>query len=136
MKILLADDDTNIHLVITMWLNRNGHEVASVYNGEDALEALTREKFDVLITDINMPLLKGYDLVHQVLDRPECPRLIVVLTSRCDVADLRRRLDNPRVHFLNKPFSPAGLAALIDEWDEPSPEGHEQIQERHFYPAS
>jgi len=114
MKILLADDDPHIHLIVTLWLNRNGHEVISARNGSEALKKLKSEIFDGLITDVNMPLMKGVDLVKEVLSGPCSLRMIVVLTSRCDTTQLRQELEHPRVYVFNKPFSPARLTELID----------------------
>lgn len=115
MKILLADDDRKIHLVVRLWLNRIGHEVISAYNGEEALEMLNDGSFEGLITDVNMPLLKGTELVKATLALPEPPELIVVLTSRCDITELKDQIDAKEVRLFNKPFSPAELSELIEE---------------------
>lgn len=115
MKILVADDDHRIHLIIRMWLGRNGHDITSAANGKEALALLRQEHFDGLITDMNMPFLKGKDVLHQILNTPSQPDLIVVLTSRCDLAQLAAEINCPDVHFINKPFSPAVLAARIEE---------------------
>ncbi|MBN1765013.1 MAG: response regulator [Sedimentisphaerales bacterium] len=115
MKILLADDDRRLHLVVKMWLERNGHEVTSVFNGSEALEKLEAEPFDGLITDVNMPLMKGMDLVKEVLQLPEKPELIIVLTSRCDMKEIEQDINSDLVHHFNKPFSPSALAELIEQ---------------------
>ena len=131
MKILLADDDSNIHLIVRMWLSRNGHEVVSVYNGEEALAKIQEEDFQGLITDVNMPLMKGIDLVKKVLQHSRRPGLIVVLTSRCDTGHLRKELDSGSVHLFNKPFSPAKLAELIEKLDK-----EKNIQHEHARPVA
>lgn len=118
MNILLADDDCNIHVVITLWLERNGHQITSVYNGENALEHLKTGSYDALITDVNMPLLKGYDLIRETMRLEQRPPLIIMLTSRCDVGELKNDFDHPEVQVLSKPFSPAGLANLVNQWDQ------------------
>ncbi|MBN1844375.1 MAG: response regulator [Sedimentisphaerales bacterium] len=114
MRILLADDDSKIQLIIQLWLKEKGHQVETVRNGRDALDRLQQQPYDVLITDVNMPLLNGIELVRRTLDRPDGPSVIIVLTSRCDKESLRQQLDSPRVHLFNKPFSPAALIHLID----------------------
>lgn len=117
MKILLVDDDSRIHVIVQMWLKRNGHEVENAYNGQEALEKLKKEKFDGLITDVNMPLIKGIDLVKLVLQLLDPPNLIVVLTSRCDISQLKQEINSSRVHLFNKPFNPAALVELIEKLD-------------------
>ncbi len=130
MKILLADDDPFIHHIVTLWLNRNGHEVSNAHNGLEALAKLKESSFDVLITDVNMPLMKGIDLVKEVLQLPKRPDLIVVLTSRCDTGQLKKELNNPQVHLFNKPFSPAVLAELIERLHKENQHPHEQEQRK------
>lgn len=120
MRILLADDDTKIHVVLKMWLEKKGHYVDSVHNGKDALATLKHIPFDILITDVNMPLLNGVDLVKETLPLEPGPKLIIMLTSRCDNEQLQNHFECPRVHIYNKPFSPAALTELIETWSEPS----------------
>ena len=115
MKILLADDDSKIHMILRMWLTRDGHDLDHASNGCEAIERLDQGSFDVLISDVNMPLMTGVDLAKAALDRPDCPELIVLLTSRCDTHELAKEIGSPRVHLMNKPFSPAELAKLINE---------------------
>jgi len=116
MNILLADDDSKIHLIVTMWLQKNDHWVEIAPNGQKALEMLKQGGFDCLITDINMPLMNGIELVRETLKLPRPPDLILILTSRCDIQQLRRHFNDPKVHLLNKPFSPATLADLIQKF--------------------
>jgi DNA-binding response OmpR family regulator len=114
MKILLADDDSKIHVIIRMWLEKKGHRIDSVQNGKDALTALKNSEFDILITDVNMPLLNGVDLVKETLLLEVGPKLIILLTSRCDNEQLKNHFASPKVHLHNKPFSPAALTKLIE----------------------
>ena len=114
MRILLADDDTKIHVIVRMWLEKKGHRIDSVNKGKDALTSLKNTAFDILITDINMPLLNGVDLVKETLHLETSPKLIILLTSRCDNEQLKNHFASPKVHLHNKPFSPAALTELIE----------------------
>ncbi len=118
MRILLADDDTKIHVIVRMWLEKKGHRIDSVNNGKDALTALKNTDFDILITDVNMPLLNGVDLVKETLYLESSPKLIILLTSRCDNEQLKNHFASPKVHLHNKPFSPAALTELIETLSE------------------
>ena len=115
MKILLADDDIKIHTVVRLWLGNHGHEVHSAYNGAQALQMISQEHFDGLISDVNMPIMRGNDLVGKVLELPDAPELIVVLTSRCDMDQLAEQFGSGKVHLFNKPFSPSALVKLINQ---------------------
>jgi CheY-like chemotaxis protein len=117
MKILLADDAQTVHRVVNLWLLQNGYQVTNVDNGKKALEKLETETFDALITDVNMPLVNGVELVRKALTLPEPPGLIIVLTSRCDLHELKGDLNSPRVHLFPKPFRPIELAEMIETYE-------------------
>ncbi len=114
MKILLADDDTRVLTIIKLWLERYNYSVTTVSNGKLALEHLNENEYDILISDVNMPLMKGYDLVKNALELPSPPALIVLLTSRCDTKELAEQINSDRVRIFNKPFSPVKLTELIN----------------------
>lgn len=116
MNILLADDDPKIHRIVQLWLCRNGHDVDNVGNGREALAKFDERGYDVLISDINMPLLNGIDLIKEVLNRDDAPGLIVVMTSRCDISALTEAMGSKRVSILNKPFSPKELSGIIEDF--------------------
>jgi len=121
---------------VQLWLRRNGHDVVSVYNGRDALAKLREGYFDGLITDVNMPLLKGVDLVKKTLLLPFVPKMIVILTSRCDLTQLKQDLDDPRVHIFSKPFSPSALMELIESLSRKARTDNECDKEKSFtHPA-
>ncbi len=115
MKIMLADDDPKLHTIIKLWLTRNGHEMTAAANGKDALEILKNYQFDVLISDVNMPLMNGIELVKETLKLDNHPPTIIMLTSRCDLTELKNAVDSGHVTLFNKPFSPAKLIELIDK---------------------
>ena len=115
MKILLADDDSKIHLIMRVWLGKNAHEVTTVTNGREALALLQAGRFDGLIADVNMPLLNGKELMRQVLTLADPPGMIILLTSRCDTDRIRAEIASDRVHIYNKPFSPRALSELIEK---------------------
>ena len=113
MKLLFADDDSKLHIVVKLWLDKNGIDMDSAFNGQDALSQLQAGAYDGLITDVNMPLVNGIELIQAALRLPNCPALIIMLTSRCDLEQLKEEVDFSRVHIFNKPFSPAKLLELI-----------------------
>ena len=113
MKILFADDDSKLHLIVRLWLEKSGLEMDSAFNGQDALRQLQDKDYDGLITDVNMPLINGIELIQKAVELPNCPELIILLTSRCDLGQLKEQIDVSRVQIFNKPFSPAKLLELI-----------------------
>ena len=71
IKILLVEDDKDLNLVTTSYLKTSGFDVASVYNGLDALNKLEEEKYDLILSDIMMPLCDGFELARQVREKDE-----------------------------------------------------------------
>ena len=115
MNVLFADDDSKMHLILTLWLKKHGHEVDCVSDGQKALQFLNKNTYDILITDVNMPLVNGVEVVHHAMKLLSLPPLIIVLTSRCDIPELRKEIADATVNLFNKPFSPSALMELIDE---------------------
>ena len=71
IKILLVEDDKDLNLVTTSYLKTSGFDVTSVYNGLDALNKLEEEKYDLILSDIMMPLCDGFELARQVREKDE-----------------------------------------------------------------
>ena len=113
-RILIAEDDPHIMRLISLWLSRQGYEVLEARNGLSALELYESTHPDALVVDVNMPKMSGLELIERVLQGGQCPSGIVVLTSRCDHAEIRERLEHLGVHLMPKPFSPMKLARLIE----------------------
>ena len=61
LNILLVEDDKDLNMVTTSYLKEAGYQVKSVYNGLDALKVFEEEKFDLILSDIMMPLCDGYE---------------------------------------------------------------------------
>jgi signal transduction histidine kinase len=113
-RVLVVEDDPHILRLISMWLERQGHDVREARNGLAARELLRAEPTDVLVTDVNMPGLDGLALIEAALAMGHVRRGIVVLTNRWDHGEIRDRLAQWHVHVLPKPFSPARLSELVD----------------------
>ena len=105
-RILLADDQPHILRVIRLALSREGHTVEAVGNGQQALERLRSADFDILITDVQMPLMDGIELCEALhRERPDAVGLTLVITAQAD-RDLARQVEHlPNTEFLEKPVS-------------------------------
>lgn len=103
-KILLAEDDAALnHLVYTL-LEGAGHEVVACKDGGAALEEFHRQRFDLLITDIMMPVLDGYQLAAEV--RREGATPILFLTALDAASDQKRGFATGADDYVVKPFDP------------------------------
>ena len=114
-RILIADDDAHIVHVLSMWLGRHGHEVVTARNGEAAMETLDGTSVDLIISDMNMPLLDGVGLAKAVRAKVGAAIPIIVLTARCDQERLNEQLAVYGVRVYPKPFLPSQLVLEINQ---------------------
>jgi DNA-binding response OmpR family regulator len=119
--ILVADDDEDILLLVTTRLRRDGFEVVSASNGDQAL-ALAREHKPVLaVLDIGMPGLDGLEVLAAIrADEALRGMLVLLLTAKAQESDVRRGYDSGADAYVKKPFSPADLSARVRGLLEPA----------------
>ena len=91
--IVVAEDDVHITRVVSMWLKRNRHVVLEAINGRDALHLVRTHRPDLLLTDVNMPVMDGIELVSVCAEEGLLKAGVLVLTSRCDQAEIQDRLE-------------------------------------------
>ncbi len=113
-KILMVEDEVHITRLLSLWLGRHGHQVLEAANGVVALSLLDRERVDLIICDMNMPMLDGAGLVRVVRDERGLNIPIMMVTARCDHAKLIKEMKPYNVTFHPKPFVPSRLVADID----------------------
>ena len=113
-KVLIVDDEvTNVALMSRM-MGGLGYTTATAADGHAALEAVVREKPDVVLLDVNMPLLDGFEVCRRLKGNP-ATRLIpvVLITGLAAVEDRVRGIDAGCDDFLSKPFAAAELQARV-----------------------
>lgn len=111
MKILLVDDDPDLVAVTAFALQQAGYLVVKAADGTQALKVFEHEDPDLVVLDINMPRMNGFELVRKLRERTEVP--VLVLTVRDEEEDVVRMLSLGADDYLTKPFSPRVLVARI-----------------------
>ncbi len=109
-KLLIVDDEPHVLRIMKLALERDGYLVETCSNGSDALDWLSRQTPDALITDIQMPRMSGEELCRRIeQDHPQRRFPIFVITSRTEVEHRQwsARIDN--LHFIEKPVSMRNL---------------------------
>jgi DNA-binding response OmpR family regulator len=113
-KILVADDDLLYRTLFSTSLDEFGFEVRCVNNGAEALEALTKEPFDLLLLDLIMPVLDGFGTLSQLQTKKLMKRPPVIIISATDESDaLTRCFAAGAIDMLPKPFEPAMLQVRV-----------------------
>ena len=113
-RVLIVDDDAANLALISRMMRRLGYTTATAADGEAALAAVVRELPDIVLLDVNMPRLDGFEVCHR-LKSVQATRLIpvVLLTSLAAVEDRVRGLEVGADDFLSKPFVAAELEARV-----------------------
>jgi CheY-like chemotaxis protein len=113
-RIVIADDEPHVLRVLKMSLEKEGYTVEVFANGRDAFELIQRAPPDVLITDIQMPLMDGEELCRNIQQSmPERKFLIFVLTSRTEIEHRQWSREISNLQFLEKPVSIRELAEKL-----------------------
>ena len=116
-RILLVEDNVALSGVICFNLTRAGYQVTPVGNGREAITALERNRYDLVLSDQQMPKMTGIQLCEHIRELPDHAQTpFILLTAKCmeiDVAKLRNRLNLSAA--LPKPFSPSELLTCIEE---------------------
>ena len=104
IKILLAEDDKNLGMILKAYLDSKGHRATLCSNGEEALRAFNSDNFDLLLTDVMMPVMDGFDLVRQVkAQQPFMP--VIFLSARNEQDDILEGFRLGADDYVTKPFS-------------------------------
>lgn len=116
-KILVVDDEQNIRLLLRTILELEGFDVVLASNGKDAVDVLKKEKPALMITDIMMPEMDGWELMKKVRDDLKSDIPIIALTVRSD--PLSEKLSKQKYGvkaYLTKPFDKKQLVAEVKKY--------------------
>lgn len=112
MKILVVEDEKDLNSVISRHLKKNNFSVDSVFNGKDALDYLSYENYDLVILDIMMPKISGYQVIKELRTKKnDTP--VLMLTAKDSIDDKVKGLDSGADDYLVKPFDFNELLARI-----------------------
>ena len=113
-QILVVDDSTTMRQMVAFTLTSAGHEVVEAPDGNQALATAKTKKFDLVITDVNMPGMNGIDLVQSLRALPDCKFIpILVLTTEAG-ADLKQEGKSAgATGWIVKPFNPEVLLETL-----------------------
>lgn len=112
LELILADDDAELRSDMAIYLSRQGHSVEQCSNGEQALELLERRSFDVMVLDLMMPGMTGFDVLKELQTKSsECE--VVVLTGEATIETAVEAMKLGAREFLTKPISLKELDRLV-----------------------
>ena len=113
-RILVVDDEPDITALVAYHLAKAGYRVSTAANGPDAIRAAREERPDVVILDIMLPSVSGYDVLKEMRKREETREVgVILLTARREEADRIKGLSLGADDYLTKPFSPQELTLRV-----------------------
>ena len=113
-KILIAEDEPDIRELVTFMLKFAGYEVVAASNGEDAVRTASREHPDLVLMDVRMPRMTGYDACRMMKANPDLRDVpVVFLSAKGQESEIQSGLEAGAEAYLLKPFSPAELTNRV-----------------------
>jgi DNA-binding response OmpR family regulator len=114
-KIFHVDDEAEMHLLVKLILGKHGYELDSAFDGQEALEKLSQFRPDLILLDIAMPILDGWDLRKKLMDYDHLKDVPVVLvTAKYGSGDALQGLHDMEADgYLTKPFNPSELLNTV-----------------------
>ncbi len=115
-KVLVVDDEIHIVHVVAIKLRNNNYEVLTAENGSEAFELACREKPDIIVTDCQMPVMTGLELVARLRANEATKNTpVVLLTARSFSIEEEQKRNLDISECLSKPFSPKELLKIIED---------------------
>lgn len=115
-KIVIAEDERDIRDLIAFTLRFAGYEIAAAANGEEAVELAEKENPDLILLDVRMPRMTGYDACRAIKSNPalvDTP--VVFLSAKGQESEIETGMEVGAEEYLLKPFAPDELTARVRE---------------------
>lgn len=113
MRVLIVEDEQNISLIISRGLKANGMETEWAFDGETALAIIQEQDFDVIVLDVILPKINGWELCRRLREDLQCHTPILMLSALGTTQHVVKGLDAGADDYLSKPFKVDELAARI-----------------------
>jgi DNA-binding response OmpR family regulator len=114
-KVLVVDDEAPIRLLCRVNLEAEGMEVLEAADGEAGLALARSEAPDLVLLDVMMPTMDGWQVAEQLLEDDVTSQIpLVFLTARAELRDRARGLELGGVDYITKPFNPTELASVVE----------------------
>ncbi len=114
-RILVAEDEPYILKALDFRLKNLGHEIIAAVDGGEALEIATKEKPDLVLLDIMMPVMDGFQVLRKLKSQEKTKNIpVIMLTAKSQEKDIVTGLEDGAADYITKPFSFAELIARVN----------------------
>ncbi len=115
-KILIVDDEPSIIVPLQFLMEQNGHDVMVAFSGEEAMEIITEKKVDLILLDIMLPVIDGFEVCQRVRENPQWNKIkIILLTALGSDANVEKGLALGADAYITKPFSNIEVVDKVKE---------------------
>src|SRR5690348_17222771 len=113
-KILAVDDERHIVRLVQVNLERQGYDVVTAFDGKEALEKVESESPDLIVLDVMMPYMDGFEVLQNLKKNPNTRDIpVIMLTAKAQDADVFRGWQSGVDCYLTKPFNPMELISFV-----------------------
>lgn len=113
-KILIVDDEPDLLKIIVYRLRKMGYEISTVVNGREALDLLNIKIPDLILLDVLLPIISGYEVCRRIKSDLKLSRIPVVLLTACNIRDVLKKAEEIGADdYLSKPFESKELLDKI-----------------------
>ena len=113
-KILIVDDEPSIIVPLQFLMEQNGYETAVAFSGEEAMESIISDPPELILLDIMLPIIDGFEVCQRVRERPELDHVrIIMITAMGSEANIAKGLALGADAYITKPFSNADVVAKV-----------------------
>ena len=113
-RILIVDDEPDVRELVVFRMRRSGYDVIEAKNGEEAFELAVAELPDLVVADVMMPRVDGFELTRRLRAEVKTQRIpVILLTAKSQEADVSQGFDAGADDYLKKPFNPDELVARV-----------------------
>lgn len=115
LKVLVCDDERNIVRLIQVTLERQGYTVVTAYDGKEGLEKVRAESPDLMVLDVMMPYMDGFEVLKNLRKDPATEALpVIMLTAKAQDKDVFEGYHYGADMYLTKPFNPMELVSFVN----------------------
>jgi len=115
-KILIVDDEPSIIVPVQFLMEQNGYDVIVAFSGEEAMEIIAEKKVDLILLDIMLPVIDGFEVCQRVRENPQWNKIkIILLTALGSDANVEKGLALGADAYITKPFSNIEIVDKVKE---------------------
>ena|SRR3989338_3101966 len=105
MKILIADDEEDILEIMAKKIAKEGYEVLTANDGQEAWNKIKKDDPDVILLDLTMPKMDGFEVLRNLRENPPSPKWqpVIIISARDDLEDMQKGLSMDADHYITKP---------------------------------